>query len=227
MMRAGSGVFAGVAALIAVTVSACGQSAPNTSASELFQEYVKSTNVIHDRFPSTGTSKDRLANFAASYSPEQLQSQLLAAMPCDAGANCPAAGEAGKVVKDFAGAKGTAFQRTVLVKHHDGSLELIWLFVARDAAKDTALVDSNGDTYTGGLEDFRRNNDVLGSDDLVLTLRDITATPGKGRIVAVSGHTTSWKPWVIGGVLVAVVLGAVLAVTRRLVTRRRAAAVGE
>ncbi len=69
----------------------------------------------------------------------------------------------------------------MLVKHPDGSLELLTLFVANGK-----LIDATGRTYAG-LDDFRANNDLLSSDDVILAPRNITAVPGEGEIVTVWG----------------------------------------
>ncbi|MFJ8333328.1 hypothetical protein [Streptomyces sp. NPDC094437] len=218
-MRARSGMCAAVVAVTVVMASGCGASAPKTSASELFQEYTRSTDVKNDMFASgSATSADRVANFASRGSPDQVQTALLSAYRCDTDADCSPSGKVDHAVRDFAGKGGTLFARSILVKHDNGSLELITLYVARRSDKATALIDSHGRSYTGGLDDFRRHNDLLGADDVILTPLRITSVPGEGRIVAVSGHTaTDWRPWLIG----AGVLGALLVVARRLVLRRR------
>lgn len=222
-MRASSVILAAFVAVIAVMASACGSPAPKISASKLFQEYTKSTDVKNDKFKSNGSSADRLANFAAYYSPEQLQAELLSASPCETADDCPQGREVNEAVKDFTGAAaGTVSERSILVKRDGGSLELITLYVASKSDKNAVLIDPNGKSYTG-LEDFRQNNDLFSSQDVILTPRDITAVPGKGEVVAVSGHTaTNWRPWLIGGIVVVAVLGAGLVVTRRLMTRSRA-----
>ncbi|WBB59944.1 hypothetical protein O7599_31080 [Streptomyces sp. WMMC500] len=213
--------YAAITALLVVLLASCGSSEPETSPGKLFQEYTKSVDVKNDRFPSDGaSSEDRLANFAAYYTPEQLQGALLSATPCDATADvetdtdyeantgCPPGASVSEAARDFAGSEGELFRRSVLVKREDGSLELITLYVARAPDKTAALIDSHGKTYTGGLDDFRENNELLGSDDVILTLRNITSVPGEGRIVTVFGHTPSKaRFWLIGGVVTVVVIG--------------------
>lgn len=188
-MRAGSGVFVAVAVSIVLMVSACGSSAPPTPAPNLFGEYVRSTNVKNDKFPSSRTSEDRLANFAAFYTPEQLQFELLSAFPCATKADCDLNGAVSKAIQDFAGPDRAVFGRSILVKHQNGSLELITLYVVRKSDNTVALIDATGKTYIDGLDDFRQNNDLLSSDDLIHAPRDITSIPGEGEIVTVSGPT--------------------------------------
>lgn len=225
-MRKDSRVWAAaLAALIGTLVSGCGGSGePDISASELMREYTKSTDVKNDVFPGGGTSEDRIANIAAHVSADQLPSALLAAGACEAATEkCPRPGAAERAVRDFAGKSGEAFERSVLVKREDGSLELLRLYVARKADKTAALVDSDGRTYTGGLDDFREHNELLSADDVMLAPRGITAVPGEGDIVTVSGHTsTDWTPWRIGGLATVLAVGGVV-VARMLVLQRRQA----
>ncbi|GEC10189.1 hypothetical protein SSP24_78440 [Streptomyces spinoverrucosus] len=216
-----------LAALSVVLLSSCGSSEPEISGPELFREYTRSTDVENDKFPTDDgrSSEDRLANFAAYYTPEQLQYALLAATPCDDTATeppCSPNASVRQAAKDFAGASGTLYQRSVLVKREDKSLELVTLYVARSADKKTALIDSDGATYTGGLDDFRRHNDIFDVDDTILTPQGIDSVPGEGKIVAVSGHTpVNWVPWVVGGAAVVVLPVAGVAAGRRLAPRRR------
>ncbi|WP_405870861.1 hypothetical protein [Streptomyces sp. NBC_00005] len=226
MVRTRSGGFLAVLTLIALLMTACGASAPKTSWQELFREYTRSTHVKNDKIPGNGgTTADRLANLASMGTPDQLLAGLLVASPCEAYAGCRPGGAAGRAVRDFAGSGGSVFERSVLVKHHSGSLELVTLYVARRHDGTAALVDSDGRTYEGGLDDFRRHNELLGPDDVILTLRDITSVPGKGKVVAVSGHTTPDRgPWLIGSAGAVLVLGAALAL--RTVRRRGRATAG-
>ncbi|NGO10069.1 hypothetical protein G5C60_21360 [Streptomyces sp. HC44] len=239
MTRARPAVRAALAVLITVLLASCGSSAPKTSAAKLFQEYTKSTEVKNDKFPSDGgSSADRLSNFAAYYTPEQLQYALLAATACvsdtdadtdadtgsivDPEADCSPDASVREAARDFAGASGELFQRSVLVKHEDGSLELVTLYVARASDRSTALIDPGGAAYTGGLEDFRRHNDLFSPKDLILTPEGIDSVPGEGKVVAVSGHTPlNWTPWAIGGAAVVVLSAAGFIAARRFAPQRR------
>jgi hypothetical protein len=228
------GAVAAITALLVLLLASCGSPEPETPPGKLFTEYIRSTDVKNDRFPSdVGTGEDRMANFAAHYTAEQFQGVLLAATPCDKDAaetdydyqsntGCPPNSSVSAAARDFAGSEGELFRRSVLVQHEDGALELITLYVAQppDKSESPALIDSNGETYTGGLEDFRENNDLLGQQDVILTLRDITSVPGKGEIVTVFGHTPpNWRLWFIGGVVTVLALGLWLTLSRRRRTR--------
>lgn len=230
MMRAGSAILAAIAVLIALLMSACSSSAPPspTPPPNLFLEYIESTNVKNDKFGNGGTSEDRVASLRAYYTtPDQLQSALLSASPCDASAACRPTEAARDAAQHFTGSGGTVFERSILVKHKDGSLELITLYVARKFDNTAVLIDTTGQMYSGGLDDFRQNNDLLSSDDLIRAPHNITSVPGDGEIVTVSGHTSSDRqPWLIGGVAVVIVLTAGLVATRRLVARRRSPGTG-
>ncbi|MFI1107783.1 hypothetical protein ACH4TU_07490 [Streptomyces physcomitrii] len=210
-------VLALVLVLAGALVSGCGSRAAEGSREGLLREYRESTAVRNDKFAGAGeSSADRRANFAAYYTPRALLSALLSATPCRAAAGCPASAAAGRAVREFAGAGGRAFERAVLVRHGDGSLELITLYVARRSDGTAALVDSRGGTYPGGLDDFRRHNALLGPEDLVLTPRDPTVVHGGGAVVAVSGHTPrNWLPWLIGASTAVMAAATALAAVRR------------
>jgi hypothetical protein len=125
-----------------------------------------------------------------------------------------------KAAEDFAGPTGKIYKRNILVKRQNGHLELMTLYVTRKADGASELVDSNGKRYSEGLDDFRQHNDLLSAGDQILTPRNITATPGEGEVIAISGHTgLQWEPWLIGGIgIVAVVTvgaGFLLIRTRR------------
>lgn len=195
------------------------------SPTDLFLEYARSTDVKNDRFPTDDASSgDRLANFAAHGSPEQVRNLLFRAFDCElAGGDFPISRcELGvpvrKAAEDFG---GKPHGRTIVVRHADGSIELVTLYVLVDGDR-TALVDPDGQTYAG-LEDFRANNDLLDSDDQVLTLREITSVPGEGEFVVVTGHTEpTWQWWLLGAAGGLVLLAAAGLLTRRV--RRRPAA---
>jgi hypothetical protein len=189
----------------------------------LLVDYWKSTEVQNDRFPSPPDfgSRDRQANFAAHYTAEQLQSELLSAFPCEDDPDCDLNADVNEAIRDFAGAEATVYGRSILVKHDDDSLELITLYVVRRADDTAALVDSTGETHSGDLDNFREHNDLLDADDLILAPRNLTAVPGEGRIVTVSGHTASGSPpWLVGGSGAAVALVVGFAVTRLFLARR-------
>ena len=198
--------------MLALLVSGCGSTEPSASVNQLFGEYLRSTEVRNDRFVSTGSSADRMSNFAAYYTPEQLLAVLLATFECDNVEPenpeprnfCEPSGAVERVARDVG---GELHARSVLVKHDDGSLELITLYVVRNPDR-ALLVDPDGRTYTG-LEDFRAGNELLTSEDTMLTLRDITSVPGEGEAVTVTGHTPPvWPWWLLGGGVVVVLLAA-------------------
>jgi hypothetical protein len=205
---------------LALLPVACGSSSP-TTASDLFQEYLKSTNVKGDKFRGA-TSADRIAEFAAEGTPSEAQIRLLAAESCGEVAEdaCLPDKSVSKAAEDFAGPTGKIYKRNILVKRQNGHLELMTLYVTRKADRASELVDSNGKRYSEGLDDFRQHNDLLSAGDQILTPRNITATPGEGEVIAISGHTgLQWEPWLIGGIgIVAVVTvgaGFLLIRTRR------------
>ena len=163
------------AALI-TAVAGCGSGGPSFTTGELFEEYTGSTDVTNDRFPGTGGSgEDRRPNFAAYYSPDQLLGTLLRAYECDgreavnpAPANpCRLTGPVQEAAAEFAGSGTRPLGRSVLVKHGDGSLELLILYVVRASDGRARLIDETGRAYTG-LEDFRSRNDLLGCGVLVI-----------------------------------------------------------
>ncbi|MGA4837815.1 hypothetical protein [Streptomyces sp. G45] len=190
-----------LAALGAPTVSACDSSEPEPpSLTSLFRDYVESTDVKNDPYPAEGGSvADRKAAFAAQGDPQQLLNRLLSAYPCHTAEDkrCPHS-------------DGTFYRRNVLVKHGDGTLEVIALYVTDRPGRRDLLTDSSDRTYTGGLEDFRRHNDLLDSDDMMLAPTDLTNTKG-GKLTVVSGHTDDdpSRAWLIGG---AVTLGGLVLV---------------
>ncbi|GAB3433210.1 hypothetical protein GCM10027436_09090 [Actinophytocola sediminis] len=202
---------------LVLLVSGCG-STPTMAPGELFLEYARSTDVVNDRFPTTGESSgDRLANFASFGNPQQIQTLLFTSFDCGLEhgefpvSRCVLGTPVKKAAESFG---GKPHGRTIVVKHADGSIELVTLYVLVDGDR-TALTDQDGQTYTG-LEDFRANNDLLDSDDLVLTLRDITSVPGEGEFVVVTGHTpATWQWWLLGGLGVLVVVLAAGIVMRR------------
>ncbi|TMQ96171.1 hypothetical protein ETD83_21625 [Actinomadura soli] len=211
-----------VAAVCALALPLAGCATPPTTR-DMFGEYLRSTDVVGDEFQSANTQA-RVATFASMGSPEELIGRLMAPRPCSA-SGCvrpwreggsgkpPAALDAANAIS---GPKGKVYERKILVKRDDDKLELIALYLVHKADGAKVLVDSKKELHTGGLDGFRENNDVLGSDDFMLVTRDITAVSGKSEIVVVSGHTPpSRKPWLIGGGVVLVLVVAAWVITRR------------
>lgn len=92
--------------------------------------------------------------------------------------------------------------------------------MAQKSKAAALLIDATGQTYQD-LADFRDNNDVLTSEDLVMLPEKITAVPGEGRIITVYGHTTTNPlPWFLGAGAVVVLFVVVLMVRRRVVAQR-------
>lgn len=206
------GVIATVLAGAALLLPGCGSGEPPENA-DLFRDYIHSTSVENDPYPGQGVSvEDRIANLASYGPPEAIQSSLLAATEC--ADDCHAGGLTRAAAKD-----GRLYQRLVLVKHDDGSLALVPLYVAHKSGKSAVLVDDKGTTYRD-LDDFLANNDTFTGDDLVLVPEKVTAVPGEGKILTVYGHTSaSPAPWVIGGAVLLAVLAGLVAWR---VLRRRA-----
>ncbi|WP_328326924.1 hypothetical protein OHA70_39375 [Kribbella sp. NBC_00382] len=202
-----------VLAALAFTASACAADEAPDPAPNLLGEYLKSTSVRNDRFPNTGgSSEDRLANLAAHYSAEQLQSRLLLAFPCSTSegqdeffdTSCSPSTAAAKTAERLGGKLNA---RVLVVKHKDNSLELLTLYLAGNQA-----IDETGKTYTD-LKEFRSTNELLTSSDLILTPAELTAVPGKGGVVTVYAHTKpTWPRYLLGSlvVLLVLVLAAVL-----------------
>jgi hypothetical protein len=182
-----------MAALSVALTSACGGTkvpAPG----ELIRDYAQSADVKNDRFPGGGSGADRTANFAAQgYTPDTLAARLLATYEC-AGRLC----------------------RSLLVKHADGSLELLILHVI-PAEKVT---DSTGDSYRD-LDDFRAHNDLLDDGDVLFTLTDLTSSAGTGEIVTVTGHTPSIWRWVLPAAGALLLILTIIHIIRRAAHRRR------
>ncbi|TDD30409.1 hypothetical protein E1287_29260 [Actinomadura sp. KC06] len=212
---------------LALPLAAC--ATPPTTR-EMFGEYVRSTDVVGDEFQSAN-SQARVANFASMGSPEELIGRLMAPRPCDAsgcvrpwregGSSKPPAGL--DAARALSGPNGKVYERKILVKRDDDKLELISLYLVHKADGTKLLVDSKKEQHTGGLNGFRENNDVLGSDDFMLVTRDITAVSGKSEIVVVSGHTSpSRKPWFIGGGIFLLAVAALWVIVRRVRKARSA-----
>ena len=161
-MRSVTRVGAIGAVVIALMLSGCGSTTPPTTPGELFREYASSTDVKNDRVLNFGSGDDRLANFAAHYTADQLQTALLSAYPCarpgervgldplmpvTGSRQCVADEAVVKAAEDFAGRSANVYGRSVVVRHRDGSLELMWLYVVHKPDNTAALIDAAGETY--------------------------------------------------------------------------------
>ncbi|MFE6776765.1 hypothetical protein [Streptomyces sp. NPDC057702] len=211
-------VLAGLATL-APALSACASSeSPDTpTVAQLSRAYLHATDVRNDPMGNGGTTEDRLANMAASGPPEAVINQLFSLVPCTDGSHDRGCAHAA------AGDGAGAYRRNILVRHSGGQLEVLPLYVVRRSGHPPRLIDSRRRAYDGGLDDFRRHNDLLTADDVILTPRDVTAASG-GELVVVFGHTesTTRRDWLLGGAVVVSVLGTGTLAARR-VARRRAA----
>ncbi|GIJ44327.1 hypothetical protein Val02_12130 [Virgisporangium aliadipatigenens] len=179
---------------VLMTATGCAPTEPSLSEGEMWQAYIRSSDVKNDRLPTPGrAAEDRMAHLASLGTPAQILGGLLRTFECERVETC----ELTAPVRRAAGGEAP-LGRSVLVKHgDDGSLELATLFVTR-GDDGNRLIDANGDTYTG-LQDFREHNDLFTAEDTLLTLRDITSVPGSGGTVVVTGHTPSRTWWWIGG----------------------------
>lgn len=218
---------AGLAAgLILPAGCAAAPKAPTPGA--LFREYTRNTHVKGDVYPSMRTPADRLANLAAQGPPDAVEASLVGAYPCADNSSCNPGDQVFATLRRVLG-PGTKtryetgidrlYQRLMLVKHASGQMELIRTYVASRPGGAAVLIDATGRTYRD-LTDFQRNNNVLGPGDVVLTLTDVTAVPGKGRIVVVPGHTEP-SPWPSAAVVIAVIVVAAAGAAGLVVWRRR------
>ncbi|MFI0406345.1 hypothetical protein [Actinomadura sp. 3N508] len=206
---------------LALPLAAC--ATPPTTR-DMFGEYLRSTDVVGDEFQSANTQA-RVAGFATMGSPEELIGRLMAPRPCEpsgcvrpweqgGGSSKPAPGL--DAANALAGPNGKVYERKILVQRDGDKLELISLYLVHKADGTKLLVDSKKKSHTGGLDGFRKTNNVLDSDDFMLVTRDLTAVSGKSEIVVVSGHVApSRKPWLIGGGAFLVAVIALWAIVRR------------
>ncbi|MEU6130634.1 hypothetical protein ABZ805_15780 [Saccharopolyspora sp. NPDC047091] len=203
-MSTGTAVLA-----VLVTTCSCGSAEPP----DLFADYLGSTAVVHDRFPAAGTSEDRLADFAAYYTPDELAAELFRAFPCEEPPSGEESGsneardrgaarcDAGRAVRRAAAEHAPDARlhgRAVLVGYADGGLELGTVYVATAPAARPLLIDGTGRTYPGGLADFRRHNDLFSPADHLLVPSDPADVAGGGELVVVTARTSTTWPWLIG-----------------------------
>ena len=210
-----------VAVTVMVALAGCGSAPPPLPApQQLFQDYINSTTVKNDEFTGVTNKADRIANFAAYYTRDDLASFLFSAYQCEnAPSNqlgCPPDAAVTSTANAFG---GKLYERNLLVRHHDGRLELMPLYLGTKAGVHE-LIDSTGRAYPGGLDDFRAHNNLLSSDDLVVLANPITDPTGDFQLRVVTGHTPSpalW-PYLLIGILILI---AAVAVVALVVIRRR------
>lgn len=227
-MRPGPGKFVAVAALTVLAASATAGCGSSGGKPDLMKEYLEASEVGNDTFRGEGENSEEvkaaLAVAAESEdvsTTEVVRAVILWAYSCDTYYNgprypsCSPGGEADEAIADAAGSDGTTHARSLLVKRDNGSLELVTVYVVRGDTKDAVLIDTTGRTYTGGLADFRANNELLDADDWMLAPADITEIPEPDEIplelktVTVPGHTPgTWGWWAAGaGIVLLLLLG--------------------
>lgn len=207
-----------------------GQDDHQPTTGDLMYRYFRSTHVKND-LDAGATGADRLAEFAAEGGPKAVVARMFSVYECIepddldrdrtyAGV-CPNGG-AKRRAERFAGSDGTVYTRRILIRHHDDTLELGTVYVPKRRDGGTELVDENGSEYHS-LDDFRQHNELLDGDDWIVTLQQITSVPGRGDIVAVTGHTVpDRRPWLYAGLgLALLVLAGIALLVVRTVRRRR------
>ncbi|GAA1989314.1 hypothetical protein GCM10009754_79460 [Amycolatopsis minnesotensis] len=228
-MRSVPRLLTAVLVAIGFAVSACGSADTPDPEPNLLREYWESAAVKNDRLPGYGEApEDRKANLAAYYSPERLLARLLGVFDCTDKPDterhggtyfdtfCDLTGTVRSAVRNAGGDPEDISGRVALVKHPDGALELMTLFVANGK-----VIDANGETYPG-LEEFRARNDLLGPDDVMLVPRNLAQEHGENELVTVYGHTrwAGW-PWLFGGAGVLVLIVVLLLIRNRVRLARR------
>ncbi|HEX4221972.1 MAG TPA: hypothetical protein VHZ97_06410 [Pseudonocardiaceae bacterium] len=146
--------------------------------------------------------------------------------PVTSSSTCPTPEVVDQAAVAFAGSNPDLFSRQILVQPHGGGqYEWMPLYVVVRSDGTAELIDYTGQAYTGGLDDFRANNNLLSDDDIIVAPKDITSQNSHvaDDLVKVSGHTGSnWLGWLIGGIAAAVVIAvAIVIVVVRLRARRR------
>lgn len=114
-----------------------------------------------------------------------------------------------RAMKDAAGPRDRLYQRNILIMHKGGKLALMVLGVVHQRGGPTLVVDPEGKVYRDGMDDFRRHNDLLTSDDTISFDRNLTSPDGtKADMVTMSGHTSPDRtPWFVGGGAALVLIG--------------------
>ncbi|GAA2827286.1 hypothetical protein GCM10010452_64450 [Crossiella cryophila] len=209
-------------------LGACGPPEPPPGpVPNLVAEYVRAAEVRDD--PLAGyrahsrTPEDRMANFAAHFSPQQLQNVLFTARQCQDKVECSPSDAASAAIREYGGTE--IFQRRLLIRRADSAIELLTLHVARAPGGPARVFDSAGQGYGGDLTEFRRENTLLAPEDYLRGPRELARLDGEGELVTVTGSTA--RRWWIGGSTLLILIGAGLTVmllgVAAVLLRRRAA----
>jgi hypothetical protein len=130
--------------------------------------------------------------------------------PCQGEQYCQTPLVVQQAATKFGGPHGQMFTRRILVTVHGSADHMTWmpLYVSVRPDGKAELIDYVGQTYLGGLDDFRAHNTLLSSADVIEAPKDITSSsPHVTDLVQVSGHTdSSWIGWLIGGIVVLVLI---------------------
>ncbi|MCK2239218.1 MULTISPECIES: hypothetical protein [unclassified Crossiella] len=194
-----------------LALGACGPPEPPPGpVPNLLVEYVRAAEVRDDPLARyrehSRTPEDRMANFAAHFSPQQLQNTLFAHRRCQDGVGCAPSEAASAAMRESG--RTEVFQRHLLIRRADGAIEVLALHVARAPGGPARVFDRTGQDYGGELEEFRRDNTLLTPEDYLRGPREPARLDGEGELVTVTGSTA--RRWSIGGGAVLIVLGASL-----------------
>ncbi|MGO1057222.1 hypothetical protein [Crossiella sp. CA198] len=209
-------------------LGACGPPEPPPGpVPNLLVEYVRAAEVRDDPLARyrehSRTPEDRMANFAAHFSPQQLQNALFAHRRCQDDADCAPSEAASAAMRESG--RTEIFQRHLLIRRADGAIEVLALHVARAPGGPARVFDRTGRDYGGELDEFRRENTLLAPEDYLRGPRELSRLDGEGELVTVTGSTA--RRWSIGGGTVLTVIGAsltlALLVAGIVLLRRRAA----
>lgn len=178
---------------------------------EYFQAAATKDNQPGEYQPGNSPA-DRIGDWTTRSAPEVMDDVLLRARDCLPDKDCQVPNAVSEAVRAFTEGRARLWQRSILVKRADGSMELLTLFVARTADRRTRVIDTSGQVYSGVLDDFRRENGLLDSDDVIRAPRDLADVNGRPmQVVTLTGSTAPVVPsWVYGAGGVLLVLGGVL-----------------
>lgn len=219
-----------VAALLSLTLglAACGSTPP--SSDTLIHAYFQSTTVKNDRDRGSN-SADRIAEFAAEGSAGEIVGALFDTRSCGSADNsaddftvtppCPPNASVDATAARFTGSAGTPLNECdVLVQHDGGQLELMPIYIARNATGATELIDTSGQAYPGGITDFSQHSSLVAANDQIVAPGDITATSGPLNLKVYTAHDGPSVALVLGIVALAVAAAGVTFAVLRIRRRR-------